>query len=112
MTTLIQKVFLPKRKLQILNTIEQNADKIKYTSNVSGGYERCTLTLSLPTFRLISRLETRATAKKNYKMFSLEQFSESGKILSMQTQEQNAFTNKVFDTMLVAYVNGMNQKAK
>ena len=112
MTTCIEKILLPKNKLLILDSIEKNANKIVWDYKHTALCDVCTMTLSTPTINLISRHEIRPSAKNDYTMFSFEQFAESGRILSMQTKEQTAFANKVFDKMLLAYISEQTQNKR
>ena len=112
MTTLIKKIFLPKNKVQLLNTIEQNTDKIDFCFRRAGRFGICDMTLSTPTVFLTATHEIDRSTQSQYSRYSFEQFTPNGRILSVNTENKTVFADKVFDEMLNAYISRSHSKQK
>lgn len=104
MATFIQKIFLPKNKRQILNTIEQNGDKIDYDFKHTKICDIWTLTISTPTISLSARQEFNPFTHGYQSWYTFDQYSPSGEVLSSERSCFNTFADKVFDKMLRTYI--------
>ena len=103
MATFLQKIFLPKSKLCILDTIKQNADKIEYFYDERGFYKYHNLTICTQNILLHSRLVTCNLSPLPVASYQFEQKTPSGRIISKHSDKCSIFSDKVHTEMFKAF---------
>ena len=103
MATFLQKIFLPKSKLYILDAIKQNADKIEYYYDEHGLYKYHNLTICTQDIVLHSRLIACDLSTMPIASYQFEQKEPSGRIISKHSDECSIFSDKVHAEMFKAF---------